>query len=241
MRLLKGLIPLAIAAGIAFPAYAGTISIEGTGEVAAAPDTAIVNSGVTTQGATAREALDANTEAMNALLTALEEAGIEERDIQTSSFTVTPNYVYSDARDENGYTLPPKISGYQVSNIVMVRVRDLDSLGQVLDRSVTVGANTVNGVTFSVADPSALYDEARRAAFADARDKAELYADVAGTTLGELESIRETQTTNRPPQPYMMRAQAEAASVPIESGELTFTINVSVTWETEDTNGDDNN
>lgn len=241
MRLFKGLVPLAIAVGIAAPAYAGTISIEGTGEVTAAPDTAIVNSGVTTQGATAREALDANTEAMNALIAELRQAGIEEHDIQTSSFTVTPNYVYSDARDENGYTLPPKISGYQVSNIVMVRVRDLESLGQVLDRSVTVGANTVNGVTFSVSDPSQLYNKARRAAFADAREKAELYAEVAGETLGELESIRESQTFDQPPQPYMMRTMAEAAdaSVPIESGELTFTINVSVTWETED--ADDNN
>lgn len=236
MHLLKGLIPLAIAAGIAVPAYAGTISIEGTGEVTAAPDTAIVSSGVTTQAATAREALDANTEAMNDLLAALKDAGIEARDIQTTSFSVNPNYVYSDARDDNGYTLPPKIAGYQVSNIVMVRVRDLDSLGQVLDRSVTVGANTVNGVTFSVADPSALYDKARREAFADARDKAELYAEVAGETLAELESIRETQTAGQPPQPYMMRSVAAEAdsSVPVEGGELTFTINVSVTWETED-------
>jgi uncharacterized protein YggE len=234
MRLLKGLVPLAIIAGIAVPAYAGTISIEGTGEVTAPPDMAVINSGVTTQGATAREALDANSEAMNALLAELEEAGIAERDIQTSGFSVTPNYVYTDARDENGYTLPPKISGYQVSNIVMVRIRDLDSLGQVLDRSVTVGANTVNGVTFSVADPSEVYNQARRQAFADAREKAELYAEVAGETLGELESIREGQTINQPPQPYMMRSVAEAAdaSVPIASGELTFTINVSVTWET---------
>src|SRR5690606_28472204 len=106
----------------------------------------------------------------------LEAAGIAARDIQTSGFSVQPNYVYTDARDENGYTLPPKINGYQVFNTVTVRVRQLDTLGAILDRSVTVGANTVNGISFSVADPSALYDEARTKAFADARRKAELYA-----------------------------------------------------------------
>src|SRR5690606_21510231 len=139
---------------------------EGRGEVVAAPDTALINSGVTTQGATAREALDANTAAMAELIGTLKEAGIEARDIQTSGFSVTPNSVYSDARDANGYTLPPKIVGYQVFNSVSVRVRDLPSLGTVLDRAVTVGANTINGGAFSVADPSRLYDEARRQAFA---------------------------------------------------------------------------
>src|SRR5690606_36041629 len=133
-------------------------------------------------GATAREALDANTAAMAELIAALKAEGIEARDIQTSGFSVNPNYVYSDARDEHGYTLPPKINGYQVSNTVSVAVRDLGELGSILDKSVTVGANTINGVSFSVADPSELYNEARRAAFADARDKAALYANAAGAT-----------------------------------------------------------
>src|SRR5690606_34926876 len=102
--------------------------------------TAIVNSGVTTQGATAREALDANTAAMTQLIETLKAAGIEARDIQTSNFSVQPNYVYSDARDANGYSLPPKIDGYTVSNSVTVRVRNLPALGAVLDQSVSVGA-----------------------------------------------------------------------------------------------------
>jgi len=235
MRLLTGLVPLVLTAGFAFPAFAGTIVIDGLGEITAAPDTAFVNSGVTTQGATAREALDANTEAMDALIAALKDAGIERRDIQTSGFSVNPNYVYTDARDANGYSLPPKINGYQVSNMVTVRVRELESLGQVLDRAVTVGANTVNGVSFAVADPSDLYDKARREAFADARRKAELYAEISGETLGELERISESQSFNQPPQPYMMRAsvpQAAADSaVPVEGGELTFSISVQVEWE----------
>ncbi len=232
MRALSVIVPFAFLA-TALPAFAGTITIDGRGEVRAAPDMATINSGVTTQGSTAREALDANTAAMEELIATLKEAGIGSRDIQTSGFSVNPNYVYSDARDENGYTLPPRIEGYQVSNSVTVVVRDLADLGSILDQSVTVGANTVNGVTFSVADPADLLNDARKAAFADAREKAELYAEAAGETLGELESISERQDSN-PPQPYPMYARAEVAAsapVPVEAGELTFAITVTVAWE----------
>lgn len=232
MRVLAALAPIALLA-TALPSFAGDITIQGRGEVRAAPDMATIMSGVTTQGATAREALDANTAAMSELIAALKDAGIEARDIQTSGFSVNPNYVYSDARDELGYTLPPKINGYQVANSVTVVVRDLEDLGSILDQSVTVGANTVNGVSFSVADPSELLNEARKAAFADARAKAELYAGVAGTTLGSLESINETQDFGSP-QPYAMYARAElqsGADVPVEAGELTFAITVNVAWD----------
>jgi len=235
MRHMLAFAPLAFLAATV-PAFAGTISIEGRGEVRAAPDMALINSGVTTQGATAREALDANTAAMTDLLATLKEAGIEARDIQTSGFSVTPNYVYSDARDANGYSLPPKINGYQVSNTVTVAVRDLEDLGAILDSAVDVGANTIHGVSFSVADPTDLYNEARKKAFADARAKAELYAETAGATLGDLQSISEGQSFE-PPQPYPMYARAEmsAAPVPVEAGEMTFSINVKVEWELEET------
>lgn len=234
------LIPLLLATTLsATPVFAqeatmsGNISISGVGEVTAAPDTAFVNSGVTSQGATAREALDANTKAMGELIETLKAAGIEARDIQTSGFSVNPNYVYSDARDANGYQLPPKITGYQVYNNVNVRVRELAKLGSVLDKAVTVGANTINGVSFSVADPSKLYDEARKAAFADAKVKAQLYADVAGEELGKIRSINETQGMGTP-MPQMMKASADtlsAGAVPVEGGELSYSINVQVTWD----------
>ena len=213
----------------------GVITIEGRGEVSGTPDTAFVASGVTTQGATAREALDANTAAMTQLIDTLKAAGIEPRDIQTSGFSVNPNYVYTDARDANGYTLPPKINGYQVFNTVTIRIRQIDKLGDILDKSVTVGANTINGVSFSVADPSKLYDEARKAAFADAREKASLYADAAGLELDKIKMISETQNYGQP-QPYMMKEVAMAASapVPVQTGELSFAINVQVTWELGD-------
>lgn len=242
MRLATFLAPLALSTMLTVPALAqdvrgpGTISVEGVGEVTSAPDIAYINSGVTTQGATAREALDANSAAMAELMTTLKAAGIADRDIQTSGFSVQPNYVYTDARDANGYTLPPKIAGYQVFNTVTVRVRALDSLGTILDQSVSVGANTVNGISFGVADPSKLLDDARKKAFDDALAKARLYADAARVGLDDIRSITESQRYGQPPQPYMMREAAMAAdsSVPVATGELSFTINVQVTWSIED-------
>jgi uncharacterized protein YggE len=236
MRRLLSVAPLALLAALAAPAYAGSITIEGHGEVRAAPDMAIMTSGVTTQGATAREALDANSAAMTDLLDTLKAAEIEARDIQTSGFSVTPNYVYSEERDENGYTLPPRIDGYQVSNTVTVTIRDLATLGDILDKAVAVGANTVNGISFSVADPTEILNEARKNAFADARAKAELYAELAGSSLDQLVSISETQNFNQPP-PYPMfdRAVAQsAAAVPVEAGEMAFSVNVNIQWELDD-------
>ncbi|HEY4202782.1 MAG TPA: SIMPL domain-containing protein [Devosiaceae bacterium] len=240
MRLFTALAPLALATALTTPVLAAelppisTISIQGHGEVSGTPDTAIINSGVTTQGATARDALDANTKAMTDLIATLKAAGIDEKDIQTSGFSVNPNYVYSDQRDANGYTKPPQINGYQVANTVTVRVRDLPSLGTVLDKAVSVGANTINGINFSVSDPSKLYDEARKAAFADAKEKADLYAGVAGVNLDRVLSISEQQNFSQPPQPFMMkaaRADAPSTPVPVQAGELTFAVDVAVSWE----------
>lgn len=220
---------------ISSPALAaGTIQLSGHGEVTAAPDTAYVTSGVTSQGATAKEALAANTADMSQLIGVLKAAGIDPKDIQTSGFGVNPNYIYSDNRDANGYPLPPKIAGYTVTNSVTVHVRDIAILGKVLDQAVSVGANTISGISFSVEDPSALYDEARKAAFADAREKADLYAGAAGVSLGAIESINENSGYT-PPVPYMAKAMAatadRSAPVPVEAGQLTYSIDVNVTWD----------
>jgi uncharacterized protein YggE len=238
MRILAALIPLALATALSTPAFAaGSMQITGHGEVVAAPDTAFVTSGVTSQGLTAKEALDANNADMSKLIETLKAAGIDAIDIQTSGFSVSPNYVYSDERDANGYQLPPKIVGYTVYNGVTVVVRDLASLGAVLDQAVTVGANQISGVTFSVDDPQDLYNEARKRAFADAREKAELYADAAGVELGALSLVSELTGYNQPPQPYMYKAEAamsaDRSMVPVEVGQLTFSIDVNVSWDLE--------
>jgi len=206
------------------------ISMLGNGVVSAPPDMARVTTGVVTQADTARAALNANTEAMSRLVEAIRAAGIEGRDIQTSGFSVQPLYVYSDRRDQSGYTPPPRINGYQVNNNLTVRVRQLDTLGQLLDRMVTVGSNTINGISFGVADDTDLMRQARRKAVVDARDKAELYADAAGVCLGRVLSI--TESGGYSPQPAMMRQveMAADASVPVEAGELDFSISVNIEW-----------
>ena len=237
MRILAALIPLTLATALTTPVLAdGSMQITGHGEVRAAPDTAYVTSGVTSQAATAKEALDLNNADMAKLIETLKNAGIESEDIQTSGFSVSPNYVYSDARDQNGYQLPPKIVGYTVSNGVTVHVRDLTILGSVLDQAVTVGANQISGINFAVEDPTELYNEARKAAFADARSKAELYAEAAGVELGALALVSE-QINYAPPQPYMFKAEAAMAAdrsmVPVEVGSLTFSIDVNVNWDLE--------
>lgn len=209
-----------------------TIHISAQGAATAAPDMAIVTSGVVAEGTTAREALTANNEAMNALIAVLKAAGIEDKHIQTSNFSVQPNYVHSDKRDANGYPLPPKIDGYRVSNMVTVKVLDLDSLGAVLDQSVTVGANTINGIDFGVQDASKLLDEARKNAMAEAIKNASIYAEAANVSLGSILSI--TETTNYNPQPYAGRAKMDmvmAEAAPVMGGEVDYSITVDVQWE----------
>ncbi|WP_196257851.1 SIMPL domain-containing protein [Pelagibacterium limicola] len=233
MSFIKSIASTTLILALASPAFAGEISLSGTGVVRAAPDMATISTGVVSQAETAREALDANNAAMERLIAVLREAGLENRDIQTSDFNVSPQYVYSDRRDPRGYSLPPEISGYQVSNTVTIAVRDLEKLGTILDQAVSEGANAINGISFSVAESDKLLEQARRRAFADAHSKALVYADAAGVELGAIESISEHQDY-MPPQP-MLRTQAmdmEAAqSVPVEAGELSFSVNVSVTWE----------
>lgn len=238
MRILAALIPLTLATALCTPVLAaGSMQITGHGEVMAAPDTAFVTSGVTSQGTTAKEALDANNADMKKLIDTLKAAGIDAIDIQTSGFSVSPNYVYTDTRDANGYQLPPKIVGYTVYNGVTVVVHELNNLGTILDQAVTVGANQISGVTFSVDDPKELYNEARKLAFGDAHDKAELYAEAAGVELGALSLISELTGYNPPPQPYTFKAEAAMSAdrsvVPVEVGQLTFSIDVNVSWELE--------
>lgn len=233
MHITKIIAPAALALALTGPALAdGDMTLTGTGVVRAAPDMATISTGVVTQALTAREALDANTAAMEQLIGVLRGAGLESRDIQTSDFSVSPQYVYSDRRDERGYSLPPEISGYQVSNSVTIAVRDLDSLGAVLDQAVSVGANTINGISFSVSDPEKLLEQARRRAFEDARAKASTYADAAGVALGNIESITEQDNISAP-QPMMARANFDAVmaeSVPVEAGELSYSVIATITW-----------
>lgn len=135
------------------------IQVSGKGDATVAPDIAIVNAGVVREAKTAREALSANNEAMSAVIAALKEAGIEDKDLQTSSFSIQPRYVYPKAK--NGQQAEPRIVGYSVSNRLTVRVRDIAKTGQILDQMVSLGVNSDGDIRFTNDDPSAAIAQAR--------------------------------------------------------------------------------
>jgi uncharacterized protein YggE len=225
---------LAVAAMTLLPglAYAQTrdavpwLTVIGSGEAAARPDTADIQAGVVSEAATAREALSANTTAMQALHTTLSGFNVAERDIQTAAFTVSPVYGREERRGQ-----PPRIAAYRVENRVRLTVRDLGHLGTILDALVSQGANTVHSIQFRVGDQKAVLDQARRAAVDEARHKAALYAAAAGVTLGRLVSLREEQAAPPTPLPMAERMMAAEAAVPIAPGEATFTVRVVLTYE----------
>jgi uncharacterized protein len=203
------------------------ISLSGHGEVRRAPDTAFVITGVLSQGATAAEALAANTKSMNALFAALKEAGIADKDVQTSNFAVMPRYNFQEGK-------APELVGYDVSNTVTVTTRKIGDLGALLDKVVQAGSNQINGIGFEVSEPAAALDEARKLATADATRKAKIYAEAMGVSLGPVMSISEGGNVP-PPMPMargkVMMADAAAAPVPVAAGEQTLSVDVNITWE----------
>ncbi|MBC8038328.1 MAG: SIMPL domain-containing protein [Rhizobiales bacterium] len=203
-----------------------TITLAGHGEVRMAPDLALVMIGVMSQGDTAGDALKTNTAAMQAVLAALKAARIEDKDIQTSNFTVQPRYDYNNSNNQ-----PPRLIGYDVSNNVTVAVRAIDNLGAVLDQAVSAGSNQINGILFQVSKPEASMDEARKLAVEDAMRKAKVYAGAGTVVLGEILSISEG-SGNQPPIPLQDMARADmAASVPIARGEQVISVDVNMVWE----------
>lgn len=206
-----------------------TITLQGVGEVAGAPDMATLTSGVISQADTARDALTQNNAAVNKLMNLMRDMGIEDRDLQTTNFSIQP--LYERNNENNNTRRDPKVIGYQVSNSITVRVRDLDQVGAVLDQAVTVGANSIDGITFSVSEPDEMYNDARRAAVEDAMQKAELYADAAGVTLGDITRITEADYGRPQQENFAMARMASDSAVPVASGELTFSSRVSIVWE----------
>ncbi len=205
------------------------IAVTGTGIAKARADTASISIGVVSEGKTAREALDRNTAAMGQVSAALKQQKVEARDIQTVNFSVRAKFRHS----KDGK--PPAIVGYRVVNSVRITVRDLKNLGAILDQAVTLGSNQINGISFSVAEPAALEDLARKAAMADARHRAELYAAAANASLGKVLTITEDMTVIAP-RPIFARAAiaAKSAPVPIAPGEHKLQARIRVTWELKD-------
>ena len=196
------------------------VTVTGEATVAIAPDAAVIRIGVTSQEKTAREASDANAKQMTAVLAAIKDTGIAERDIQTSRLSLQPQYDPNKGGNA-------RLTGFQANNQVTVRIRDIDKLATVLDRAIASGANEMSGIEFVVSEQSKVLDQARDDAIADARRKAELYAKAAGAKLGSVVSISEEGPA---PQPHPIQAM-RAGAVPIAPGEQTLRSIVTVSFE----------
>jgi uncharacterized protein len=206
------------------------IVVTGEGEAAVAPDIATLSVSVMREAATAREALDANNQAMAEVIAAMKELGIAERDLQTAAIQIIPRYDYSNSPDG---TQRAELVGYQVVNTLSVRIRDLKRTGEILDRAVTLGVNQGGGIVFSNDDPSATITEARKKAVADAAAKARTLAEAAGVGLGRVIEITE-QSFMPPPMPMEAKSFDRAvAAVPIEAGENAYRVQVNVTFALE--------
>jgi uncharacterized protein YggE len=208
------------------PVLQGTrLDVVAEGEVNRQPDVVTIGAGVVTQAATASEALSENARRMTATVAALRKAGVAERDIQTSSINLSPQYRY-------GENVPPVITGYQASNQVSVRFRDVKRSGAILDTLVAQGANQINGPSFALDQPDAALDEARVQAIGKARARADLYAKAAGLRVGRILSIREGDAAAPGPQPMAMSMRAKMESdTPVQAGEQKLVVAVTVSFE----------
>jgi hypothetical protein len=201
-----------------------TITVNGEAMISVPPDIAQIDSGVTTEAKTAREASDANNKAMGGVLQALKNAGIAEKDIQTSRLSLSPQSAAS--RNANA---PFQIVGYRASNRVTVTIRDITKVADTIDVLVGSGANEISGISFMVSKASKLLDEARVEAIGDARRKAEIYARAADVSVGVPLSISEESTPG--PIPYRKMAAGVAAAAPVAQGEETLRVTISVSYE----------
>ncbi|MEJ2748375.1 MAG: SIMPL domain-containing protein, partial [Anaerolineae bacterium] len=216
----------ATAGAAANPAVSsGGITVVGQGEAFGKPDQAQVQVGVETFAPQVSQATSKNEATIQAIMDALTAQGIDQKDIQTTNYNL---WVEQTSNDQG----PQRIAGYHVSNQVNVTIRDINKVGDVLAAATDAGANSIYGISFSVADPAALKEEARAAAVADARDRATALADLSGVELGDVQAISEVigQPTTYPMALGSRNAVEQAAAPSISPGQLSYTIQVQVTF-----------
>lgn len=234
--MLRYAIPLAAIAVTSAPASAAEIQIASQGPVVelsvsevvrSAPDVAQIGAGVMTRAATAREALTQNSQAMDRIIARLRELGIAREDIQTSNFSVSPQYDYNQGTGEQVF------QGYNVNNQVQVKLRDLPRAAEILDALVIVGANNIYGPNFMLEDDDAVEEQARAQAFARGQRMAEDYARMAGYSRVRLLEVSESVQNQGPlPQPAMVRSMdASESAPPIEPGQVGTGVNLTVKYE----------
>ena len=203
-----------------------TLNVNGIGTSNLTPDIAYIYIGVHNEGATASEVVSANKVQTNAVLDALKKAGVDDKDLRTTNFSIYPSQQYDAAGKSTGTT-------YMVDNTVYVTVRNLDGLGSLLDDTIAAGANSINSIQFDVADKTAAVKEARAKAVEDAKTQAKELADAAGISLGGIQSI---SFYDNSPVPMAAGkgggggAMADTA-VSIQPGQLTISVSVSITYD----------
>ncbi|CAN5598618.1 SIMPL domain-containing protein [soil metagenome] len=200
------------------------LSVSAQAEASRVPDVATLSTGVVTQGGDANAALRANAAQMAKVMAAIRAAGIQEKDVQTSGINVNPQYRYIENQ-------MPTITGYQASNTVSLKVRDVGKLGQVLDALVASGANQVNGPYFEIDQPEAVYDEARRAALDKAQRRAEMYAKSLGMRVRRIVSISEGGGFMQPMPMMKAMAMDRQESSPVSPGQTTLSASLDVVFE----------
>ena len=210
------------------PLLSGTrLDVSATGEVTRVPDLAIISAGVQTLQPTASAAIENNAARMERVRAALKRAGIEDRDIQTASINLNPEYHYEQNQ-------PPRLTGYRATNSVNVKFRDLKRTGAILDALVAEGANQINGPTLTIDKPESALDEARTKAIAAGRARADLYARTLGMRVVRLISVSEVGGyAVPPPMPMVMMAEGRAADATSKIDPGTQQLQVSITMSFE--------
>ncbi|MCX6047265.1 MAG: SIMPL domain-containing protein [Chloroflexi bacterium] len=221
-----------------------SVSVSGSGQVNVRPDVAVIVVGVQTEAATASAALTQNSQQMIAVTTALTSTGILTDDIQTQVVQLQPHIPPPVAGQPqpapqattattntatNTVTTTQVTNSYIATNLIEVRVRDLAQLGQVLDRTIQSGGNQIQSIRFETSNPNQALDQARQAAWNDAKRKAEQLAQLAGVTLGSVLTVNEF-SANPLASAQASAVSASAVAVPIAPGAQTITVNVQVTW-----------
>jgi uncharacterized protein len=210
----------------AAPENIRTLNVTGVGQAYLTPDIAYIYVGVHTEGASASEVVDSNKTQTAAVIEALKNAGVDEKDIRTSNFSIYPSPQYGPDNQISGTT-------YMVDNSVYVVVRDLDGLGTLLDDVISAGANSINSVQFDVADKTEAVKEARAKAVDDAKKQAGELAEAAGVSLGDIQTI---SFYDNSPYPFYEGKGGggglayEAAAVPIQPGQLTISVSVNINY-----------
>lgn len=232
--LLLAVVPSPALAGDDAVPDAPTVVVSGDGEVRTAPDEATVRLGVTAQADTAGDAQEQVNATASAVLQAVRAAGVDEQAVQTSRLSLFPVYDQRPRRGVDGGEGEPEIVGYRASNVVAVRVEELERIGPVVDAAVRAGANEVQGVDFQLRDDAGPRREALKRAVAEARAKAEAMAEALGLRLGEVLEADEGGVNVRLPQlgrtAVRMEAAMGGAPTPVAPGDVTVSAGVTLRY-----------